>query len=687
MLEQRERWALWVPVFIAAGVGFYFSLRVEPPLWIPPALLLILSFFVLPFRSRRAAVILWLPLFLAALGFAAASFHTWRIASPVLERKTYPLTVTGRVASVETLPGDARRVVLDKLSFDAADRLPQQRMPAAIRVKLKKDAQAPRAGDIIRLRAMLLPLSPPVMPGAYDFQRHAFFKGIGATGFAVGEAEIVTPAPRRLFFESLRHILRQRINAAIADRDAAAVTRALLYGEEQDISKETYEVFRKAGIAHLIAISGLQVTLVTGFFFLLVRGGLAAIPYAALHWPLKKITALVAMCAAVFYMMLIGSSISAERSVIMVCIAMLAIMLDRDPFTLRLAAFTAAAILLFQPDSLFGPSFQLSFAAVVALIAFYESTRDFWRGNGEDRGFLKRLWLYILASLATTLVATLATAPIGLYHFLRTPLFPGLVANLVAVPLSSFVTLPASIAAAFLMPLGLESAPLKLAEWSVLAIIKTAEIAGNWPHALYHVDAWGKAALTLIVLGGLWLCIWRGALRWLGFIPVVAALCVIPLSPRADILVSESGKLFAVRDASGTLWMSPGRAGKFVRDAWAEREGGTGVALWDAEGSPISCDARACLFVSAGRTVSFVWRYEALLEDCAAADIVISNLYIKPGLCPQPDFVVDRRALKHGGAHAFYFNGVSPPVRTVHAERGDRPWTGSWNDEDEDDED
>jgi len=679
LLNQRDRWILWTPVAMAFGIGGYFSLRFEPPLWVGMVAVGVLVVGIAPFYKNKKAVLLWLPFFLIALGFTAAQIRTWNIGAPVLTYRTYPLVLEGRIAAVDAMP-KGYRVVLDQLRYDTSKRLPQNPMPERVRVKLKKNSLSPIAGDTIRVRVMLLPLSPPVLPGAFDFQRYAFFKRIGATGFAIGDVEVVKAKSGGFFFASLRKYLRTHIKENITDSDAAAITIALLDGEDRDISKKTYEVIRAAGIAHLIAISGLQITMVTGFLFLVVRSLLAAIPFVALRYPVKKITAFIAMCGAIFYMLLIGPCISAERSVIMVCVVMTAIMLDRDPFTLRLAAFAAVAVLLFQPESLFGASFQLSFAAVVALIAFYESTREWWsRGYGNRRLFAKA-WLYILGSLATTLIATLATAVIALYHFLRAAMFPGLVANLIAVPLSSFISLPAAIVGSFLMPLGLEEIPLKVSEWSVVVIIRMAEIISRWPYALYRVDAWPIWILVMMILGGLWICLWLGKIRWLGIIPILAGIAMIPMTPRADVLILNTGKLFAVRDDNGILRISSGRSGKFARNIWIEREGGEGHAFWKEKNSSIFCDENACIYRNKnGRMVSFVKEFQALEQDCAAADVVISALYIKRKLCRKPELLIAKSELRRQGAHALYFgeDGVLT-VKTVTGERGERPWAAKY---------
>jgi competence protein ComEC len=682
--SQRERWVLWTPVPLALGAGGYFSLPSEPPAWAGAAGAAFLALLPALFYRNKAALLAWLPFFLVALGFAAAQLRTWSVAAPMLERKSYPLIIEGRVDAVEPI-AQAYRLVVSAPRYTEIrypeKTPPQETLPKKLRIKLKKSDVPPQPGDLVRLRAILLPISPPVAPEAYDFRRHMFFQGIGATGFAISDVEVLAKGKDGFFFASLRRTLGERIRAAIGRGDASAITTALLYGEDRDISKETYDKLRTAGLAHLIAISGLQITLVTGFFFFLVRAALAAIPYVALRWPVKKIAAFAALGAAVFYMMLIGESVSAERSVIMVCVVMLAIMLDRDPLTLRTAAFAAAAMLLFQPESLFSAGFQLSFAAVVALIAFYEAVKERWTEVYRESGWLARAGLWLGGSMATTLVATLATAPVSLFHFLRTPLLPGLVANLIAMPLSSFITMPAAILGCVLMPLGLEALPLRVAAWSVEAIIAVSDFLSRWPYAVYKVEAWPQGVFVMMVFGGLWICLWRGGLRWFGALPLLAGLALIPQTPRADVLVSASGKLFAVRGKEGALLFSSARAEKFTREIWLARESNGGYGTWPQGGEPaadmpVACDAEACLYRRGGHTVSFVKSPLALARDCAAADVVVSSLYIRPEQCAAP-VLIAKHALHPGGAHALYFgeNGVVT-VRSVYTKGGRRPWKG-----------
>lgn len=681
MLDQHDRWILWFPALMAMGIGFYFSLKEEPAAFFglfPAAGFLFGGFY---FYRIKKIFIPAIALFWIALGFAAAEVRTHLVAAPMLQQRTPPVEIRGTIDKIENLES-GRRVTLRDLEY-LSDWRTKNQLPRKVRIKLKASdmEKALTVGSRVDIRAMLLPLSPPVMPGAYDFQRHLFFMGIGATGFALDETSVIEEARKNTFFENLRASLRKNIHAHIADKDAAGMTTALLYGEDQSISKETYEDMRRSGLAHLIAISGLQVTLVTGFLFFVVRYFLAAIPYVALRYPIKKITALIAMLGALFYMQLIGdNNIPAARAVIMAVVAMAAIMLDRDPFTLRLVAFAAAVVLFLRPESLLSPSFQLSFAAMVGLISFYEVTRDWWLRQGIEARWYKKIFLYILGSMAMTVVATISTAPFALYHFLSTPLLTGVLANLVAVPLSSFVTMPAAVIGAFLIPLGLEKIPFQIAGLSVRAILDFADILADWPLSVFSMNAWAVEALGLISFGALWIAIWKGYIRLAGVLPILIAFSSIAGTPRADILISANGKLYAVRDQEQKLIVSSKTAEKFVRDHWVKREGAEGHDFFarGREGA-MSCDAIACIYRAKGKTVSFLKSASALETDCEAADIVVAPFFrVDRKFCAAPDVVIDKTDLKKRGAHAVYFAlDGSVMVKTVEAERGHRLWTSA----------
>lgn len=677
-LAQRDRWVLWLPLPLALGVIFYFSLPAEPPLYAGPLTLVFLGVCAVPFYRNPVFLWLWWGLFLVALGFSAGQLRSWDVAAPVLAKKSYPVTVEGRVIAVDTLPG-THRVTLDGLTLRTGKIW--QPLPERIRIRLKaNDPLTPVAGDVIAVKSILLPLEAPVLPGAFDFQRHAFFLKLGATGYAIGNATRVTAHETGFLFEALRRYIRAHIEEDITRKDDAALIVAFMVGEDTGIPEHIWEICRLSGIAHLIAISGSHFMLIAGVMFFIIRALLAAWPHAALHWPIKKIAAGAAMGAAIFYMLLIGAPIPAQRAVFSTCVIMGAIMLDRDPFTLRLVAFSALFILLIEPESLIGASFQMSFAAVVGLVSFYESTRGWWSRQLLEAPWPKRYALYLIGCFLTTLVASASTAPYSLFHFSRLSVLGGLVANMIAVPVSSFVTFPAGLLACLLMPLGLEKLPLKVTEFSLDLIMDVASTVARWPHSVYQADAWPPVLLGLITLGGLWLCIWQGRVRYLGILPILAGAVLIPFTPRPDILISADGALVAVRAPdNGALWISSKTSQKFISTEWAKREGAAGVDYWPGDVFDkdfLSCDPLGCTYRARGQSALFAYMPQLVEESCLD-NLVLSTEALQAEGCRDKAQVLDGPRLLSGGAMAIY---LSPDgtrrIETVAEDRGRRPWTG-----------
>jgi len=685
MQNQRERWIFWLPVPMAFGIALYFGLYGEPPLLLGTLLCLFMLPLLRAFYRNQVLFIPLLALFMMVAGLAAGQWRTHHVAAPVLEKRSYTVTLRGKVVEVQPQPKNFR-IVLEDFTV-VKGRIFQDALPKRVRIKLKKnDPAVPQAGEVVELRAALLPLSAPVMPGAFDFQRHAFFQGLGGTGYALGDLQVIEPRrDGEFFFEKLRRHIREKIFAAIEDRDRAAMITAFMIGEDRGISEKDWEIARLSGIAHLIAISGSHFVLIAGFPFFFVRAFLAVIPYVALRWPVKKIAAAAAMAVSVFYMLLIGAPIPAQRAVIMTCVIMTAIMLDRNPFTLRLAVFAALLLFVLSPESLMGPSFQMSFAAVVALIAFYESTAPWWKKHFRDSDWSKRYALYLLGCFATSLVASAATAPFALYHFGRMPLIGGLAANMVAVPVSSFVTFPVGLFSCLLMPFGLEKYPLLLTEKSLDVFMYVAEIIAAWEYAGWQANSFAGWVLGIMALGGIWICAWRGRIRWLGIAPVALAAALAALTPRADILVAGSGDLLALRAPDGKLWFSTMSKEKFVREQWLAREGqGAEIKTWPqrqlpgGEGDFLSCDDAACRMQIKGAVVSFIRQTEAVGRECMDADVLVSKSAIKlPRSCKRKVQIIDRWKLRDNGAYAIYLREGQPPrIVSVRDTRGERPWTG-----------
>ena len=679
LAEERSRWVLWLPVGLGTGVACYFALTVEPPVWIGGAASAIFLGAALVLRQRLRLSIPLLALAVVSAGFALAQLRSAAVASPMLRASLGPVTVVGRAAVVEPLPG-ALRVTLEapEVTGLAADRTPD-------RLRLRLSGRQPDIvpGDRVRVRAMLRPPPPPAAPGAFDFQRRAYFQRLGAVGFAFGQARLVAAEEGDISeafghrVEAVRHDLGNRVQSAVPG-DTGAVARALMTGERGAIPASMLTAMRDSGLAHLLAISGLHIGLVAGFLFVGIRSLLALVPWVALRYPIKKWAAVAALLGALVYAVIAGATVPTQRAFLMIGLVLVAVLLERRGLGMRTVAWAATVILVFRPESLLGASFQLSFAAVTALIAGYEAFRA--RRRPGPRGpwsLARRIGLYLGGVASTTVIAGIATGPFAIYHFNRLAAY-GLAANLGAVPLTALWIMPWAVIAFLLMPFGLERLALIPMAWGIDAVLAIAGTVAAWPGAVSLLPAMPTFGFLAVVAGGLWLCLWQRRWRLAGLAGVAVGFATLALVRPPDILVDGQGRLLAVRAPDRTLAVSSLRVGRFDRETWLRRSGQEGPATaWPAAGlgldGRLSCDSLACIFHLEGRRVALVRRPEALPEDCRRADIVVSVVPVRRA-CPSADIVVDRFDLWRNGGHAIWLRDGAVRVDSVHGRRGNRPW-------------
>jgi competence protein ComEC len=639
--QNHGRVALWTPVLFAAGIGGYFILPAEPEIWLGSAVLLIAGIGVIGLRKRRGLVFFGLlVVMIAAAGFGAAQFRNAAVSASVLERRIGPVSLSGRVIRVE--PSEkGYRLTLDRIEIDRSG---VEEIPARLRILVRSRTAPPNPGDIIAARAILQPPPSPSLPGGYDFARKAWFERIGAVGFALGP-----------------------------------VAAALMTGERRAIPKESLASMRDSCLAHLLAICGLHIGLVAGLLFFAIRLGLALIEPVALRYPIKKIAALGAVLGAFAYLLISGATIPTQRAFLMVSIVMLAVMIDRTAISMRLVALSAMAVLLLAPESLLSASFQMSFAAVVGLVAVYEAAAPKMTALRHRGGVLgSRIGLFVAATMLTTLVASLATAPFAIYHFNRIALY-GLLANLVAVPVMAMWIMPLGILSFLLMPLGLESLGLVPMGWGISTVLWIADGVAALPGAVALVPPMPTAGLAILSLGGIWACVLRGPIRFYGLPAVAAGLVSILAVSAPNVIINRDGGLVAINLGAGRLVMSPGAGNSFERDMWQRRFAVEEVAPWPSSGiesaAPIGCDPTGCILVIDGETVALVTEPAAATEDCAHADHVILLTRVPRRMCDDGKVAVSTFHIWRDGAHAIRFTRQGPVVETSRERRGDRPWS------------
>ncbi len=676
--QEAPRLVLWIPVLLGAGIAAYFALPDEPGPWFAPALVAIAGAFGILGRSVGAVRLLATVLCATALGFALAQVRAQSAAAPVIERRAGPVAVTGRVLSVEPR-ADGVRVLLDRLSIE---RLQPAATPETVRLRLD-DAGGVRPGDDVRIaRAFLMPPPQPSAPGAFDFARQAWFERLGAVGYARGVPVILDRPPQpgwRLRASAARAVVVESI-FAILPQPAASIAAALIAGEQGAVPADVLDAYRDSGLQHILSISGLHIGMVAGIVFAAIRMVLALAPPIALRWNTKKIAAIGAFAAITLYMLFAVPGVPIQRSWLMTGIVLAAILIDRRAITLRLVAWAAAALLVAGPENLLSASFQMSFAAVVALVATFEVAAPPLARLRASAGPVGRAGIWLGTSVLTSLVAGMASAPIALYHFNRFSAF-GLVANLLAVPLTGLWIMPWAVAAGLLFPFGLERFALVPMGWGLDGLTAIARMVAGWDGAVAlfpSMPAWGLAATAL---GLVWLCIWRGPLRLGGVAALAAGIVSIALQVPPDILVSGDGRLIAVRDAGGRLILSSAGGDKFARETWLRRDGtAEAPETWPragaSRGGRLDCRPGDCVYSGEGARVSIVRDARVLPAACGGADLVIATVGIRETCRRMAGRVVDRFDLADNGAHAVWIAGGSVRIETVREARGNRPWTG-----------
>jgi competence protein ComEC len=417
LLAERERWPLWLPVLMGGGIAIYFMLDQEPARWIGGVALALASVAMLLAWRLGQQIIPCSAIFAVALGFGAAQFEAWWVAAPVLDRRLGPIEITGRLVSLDPLPEGARLVIAPNRVGD----LGADRMPTRVRVRLRKGDGGVVPGDWLSLRAMLVPPPAPSTPGAYDFERAAWFQRLGAVGYALGAPKTLAPPSGesiswwRHAVEALRTTVTQRIRAALPER-SGAIAAAIIAGQTHDIAPDDAGAFRDAGLAHILVIAGLHMGMAAGAAFFALRALFALIPAIALNRPTKKWAAAGALGVVFVYMLLSGATVSSRRAFVMIGLVLLAILVDRMSVSARAIALAAVVVMLMTPDAATGPSFQMSFGSVSCLIAFYETMRPRLSAWHRDAGAVRRFGLYVLGLAFTTMVTTLATAPFTIYQ-------------------------------------------------------------------------------------------------------------------------------------------------------------------------------------------------------------------------------------------------------------------------------
>jgi len=693
-LPQRAR-SYWKARFSAAAEGLERLLEAERA-QLPPWLVVgfgtgIAAWFALD-EQRHWQAFLCLGGALALIGFALGKGRAGRALGSFALAATIgcglvwirsALVAEPRLTQAVVAQLDGRVIAVDHIAARQATRILVRSngsgLPATVRLSIDDD-KVPAGiapGAEISVRARLVPPPPMSLPGTYDFARDAWFQRLGGVGKALGPVAVLKPGSAR-GLDRVRDALRVHIEARLSPAPAG-IAVALATGDQNAVDKDDADAMRRAGLTHLLSVSGLHIAAVVAFAMFLSLKLLALSERLALRFNLVLVSAGVAAAAGIGYTLLTGAQVPTVRSCVAALLILAGIALGRDALSMRLIATGALVVLLFRPEALAGPSFQMSFAAVTAIVALH-STR--WARRllqSREEGVVARTLRSLLGIVATGLVVEIALAPLALFHFHRAGLY-GVFANIVAIQLTTFVIMPSEAAALAFDAIGWGAPFWWICGLSIEGLLRLAHTIASTSGAVALLPSMPAWAFALMVIGGIWLCLWNTRLRLAGLLPIAIGAFAAALAPGPDLLVTGDGMHLAVID-NGTPLLLRDKAGDYVRGLVAEASGYDGDPENLGQRPYSNCSRDSCVAVV--RKGADEWRllatrsstridWDAITNACSEADIVVSDRRL-PRSCTPRWLKLDAAALRKTGGLAIYL-GRKPRLDTVADRIGAHPW-------------
>jgi competence protein ComEC len=665
----------WVPVAFGTGIGFYFAADHEPVLPVAVTAAAILGIAALLLRRNKLFPLAVMVASVAA-GFATATFRTAHLAHEVLAKPAYSVSLSGFVEARD-IRERTDRFVLRVAQIDGP-RL-HTRLER-VRLSVRK-GMAPDVGSFVEMKARLQPPLAPLRPGSYNFSRDLFFQGIGASGFVTGSIKTREPPVEgglslryAAWMQDLRDAIDARIRTTL-DGDKRAIATALLTGRRDAITTPVNDAMFISGLGHVLSISGYHMAVVAGVVFFAIRALLALVPVLTVAFPIKKWAAAGALAAAAFYLLLSGAEVATQRSFYMTAVVLIAVMVDRRAITFRTLALSAIVVLVLAPEALVHPSFQMSFAATLGLVALVQIGMPRLFATPENSAAAKvALWggRELVTLTLASLVAGFATTPYAAFHFHRVTPY-GVLANLAAMPVVSAVVMPAGMLGLVAMPFGFDGFFWWLMGVGIDWMIAVTEWVAALPGAIGRITAFGVGPLIVSSLGIVLLGLLRTPLRWTGAALLLASVIWALALPQPDVLISGDGHNVAVRARDGRLHLMKIAKDAFLVKEWlaadADDRGTSDASL----GEGASCDVEGCVAPMAdGRFVALSMKPDGLADDCARAALIVTAAQAPPA-CEAA--VIELKRLRAQGAmalrrkpHGFSLDAVKP--------RGtNRPWS------------
>ncbi len=630
-VPAQGSFTLWGPWVFCLGIAIWFLLPNDPEQWLGPLVLIVVCGLlgILYLQKTPHLRMYFLLAMLAAFfaGFVLAGIRSDLKAAPVLPAGENFWLVTGKIAKIDRNKGHRARYLIRVKQIEG---LQPEQTPVFVRVG--GPVGTAETGAMVRFQASMHPPQSPTVPGGFSYSRAAWFEQIGGTGFTFGHLSVIAPPIAESYFISLAKV-RQNIAITIRVKipgQAGAIASAIITGERDAIEPQIVDAFRGAGLSHLLAISGLHMSVFGGMAFLLSSLVFAAIPAIGSKMDARKPAAIIGLLAAFFYLLVSGAAAPAQRAFIMFGLILLAVLLGRRALSIRTISIAAFVVALLSPEYVISAGFQMSFAASLALITVYQYAGPWFaeRGRRSSNAYilLKPLHYLLLAALGialTSIIAGVATAPFASWHFHQIALY-SLIGNLMAMPVFTFLVMPFLFLGILLYPLGLEAPFWWLAGFGLDIIQGAALATSEFPGAILSIKHAPEITLILQATGLVIFCIGGKWLRFTGVLLVAIGLFLHVRTPVPDIWIGQNGGVILAKNGEHKTPLVFGKPNQFALKEFMQTSGVANVnTMALSQDIKAQCDQYGCTYQLGENRLAIQTSMEELVDACQWADMVI----------------------------------------------------------------
>lgn len=605
---EQSRWLAWMPFLFGIGIAVYFALPFEPNYWYSLGVFeaTLLLFYLLRHKGLH---LLFTAILICEFGFMNIQLQTLLKSRKIAFTPEVTDYIKGQISEVSYNEKGRKRLLLQNAeNFDNP-------LNGKYRVTVMNGESADfEVGQCVELVGTFFPPSPVPVLNGFQLDRKYFYEEISGIGYANSSVFVIDCEQKQTSSFRIRlNKIRQQITddvAKILPPDEAGIVDAVLIGEQSRMPKLIVNNYRDSGLAHFLSVSGLHMGAIAGLIFFVLRFLLALFPAVALRYDVKKLAAAGAILFSSLYLLVSGMAVPAERAFIMTAVVLFGVIFNRQAISMRMVCFAGLVLLIISPQALISISFQMSFAAVVALISFYEKYArkiTLWSVN---RGIFSKIFFYLAGIVICDFVASLATMPFAIYHFHRVSIYTSL-ANLLAGPLIGLILMPLILLCLVALPLGVSLYPLKALGYGVGWLNRITEFVSSLPHSVAYADSLPFWGFALIVCGGYWLCVWQRNWRLWGLLPILIGVCSMFLGSQPDMVFAPKGEGIALRNKAGEMLLLPMKTDGWTLSVWREnlhlkelnkkekeelKEIFAGSKT-DLENIALKCDAEKCIYL------------------------------------------------------------------------------------------